>query len=47
MARANASLQRLYVEADLSAGAVLAVADQQAHYLRNVLRLNLTPPIGV
>ena len=39
MARANASLQRLYVEADLSAGAVLAVADQQAHYLRNVLRL--------
>jgi 16S rRNA (uracil1498-N3)-methyltransferase len=40
MARANATLQRLYVEADLSAGGTVALPDKQAHYLRNVLRLD-------
>lgn len=41
MARANATLQRLYVEADLSGEGVVVLADKQAHYLRNVLRLDV------
>ena len=40
MARANATWQRLYVTADLSADAALPLDDKQAHYIRNVLRLN-------
>ena len=39
MARANATMQRLYVEADLTAEAVLPLDAPQAHYLRAVLRL--------
>ncbi|MBL8581118.1 MAG: 16S rRNA (uracil(1498)-N(3))-methyltransferase [Rhizobiaceae bacterium] len=37
--RANYKMQRLFVEADLSAGTVLSASPEQAHYLTNVLRL--------
>jgi 16S rRNA (uracil1498-N3)-methyltransferase len=37
--RANYKLQRLFVTADLAAGASLTVDGQQAHYLANVLRM--------
>lgn len=36
--RANYRMQRLFVEADLSAGAVFEAAKDQFHYLANVLR---------
>lgn len=39
MARYDFNAQRLYVEADLAAGAVVACSADQANYLRNVLRL--------
>ena len=39
MARPNATLQRLYVEADLAADTLLPLAEKQSHYLRNVMRL--------
>lgn len=39
MARANATLQRLYVEADLATDTLLPLAEKQSHYLRNVMRL--------
>src|SRR5262245_16397232 len=37
--RANYKLQRLFVRADLIAGASLALDGPQAHYLANVLRM--------
>lgn len=37
--RANYRLQRLYVPVDLGPGIVLDVSPDQAHYLRNVLRI--------
>lgn len=37
--RANYKMQRLFVSADLSAGAAFAVTPEQAHYLVNVLRM--------
>jgi 16S rRNA (uracil1498-N3)-methyltransferase len=37
--RANYKLKRLFVTAPLAAGAAVAAAPEQAHYLRNVLRL--------
>lgn len=37
--RANYKIQRLFVPADLYAGATITVAPEQAHYLVNVLRL--------
>jgi 16S rRNA (uracil1498-N3)-methyltransferase len=39
MPRYDFAAQRLYVDADLAAGAAVACTDQQANYLRNVLRL--------
>jgi 16S rRNA (uracil1498-N3)-methyltransferase len=39
MARYDFNVQRLYVEADLAAGAAVACSPEQANYLRNVLRL--------
>ena len=39
MARPSLSSVRLYLEADLSAGAVLDLAGERAHYLVNVMRL--------
>jgi 16S rRNA (uracil1498-N3)-methyltransferase len=39
MSRYDFSAQRLYVEADLRAGADIACSPAQANYLRNVLRL--------
>ena len=39
MARANATMQRLYIDADLTADAALPLDLKQTHYLRNVLRL--------
>jgi 16S rRNA (uracil1498-N3)-methyltransferase len=39
MARYDFNAQRLYVEADLAAGAAVACTAEQANYLRNVLRL--------
>ena len=39
MARYDFNAQRLYVEADLAAGATVACSRGQANYLRNVLRL--------
>ena len=39
MARYDFNAQRLYVEADLAAGATVACSPGQANYLRNVLRL--------
>jgi len=37
--RANYKLQRLYVTADLAAGATIEPSREQAHYLLNVLRM--------
>ena len=39
MARYDFNAQRLYVEADLAEGAIVACSAGQANYLRNVLRL--------
>jgi 16S rRNA (uracil1498-N3)-methyltransferase len=45
MARYDFNAQRLYVEADLAAGAAVACTAEQANYLRNVLRLKPGEPI--
>ena len=47
MARPHATVQRLYVAADLAAGTVVTADDKQAHYLRNVLRLSAGAPLLV
>jgi 16S rRNA (uracil1498-N3)-methyltransferase len=47
MARYDFNTQRLFVEADLSAGAAVACTAEQANYLRNVLRLKLGDPMLV
>ena len=47
MARYDFNAQRLYVEADLAAGATVACNPDQANYLRNVLRLKAGDPILV
>jgi 16S rRNA (uracil1498-N3)-methyltransferase len=39
--------QRLFVEADLEAGAVLTLGEAQAHYLVNVMRLKAGDIIAV
>lgn len=39
MTRATSSVQRLHVEVDLQADAAIEMAPKQAHYVRNVLRL--------
>lgn len=41
MPRSHASLQRLYVEADLGAGAILTLSKDQSLYLAAVLRKNV------
>src|SRR4051794_14855049 len=38
--RANYKMQRLFVTADLAAGATVTVQAAQAHYLANVLRMS-------
>ena len=47
MARADATVQRLHVAADLVAGSVLELETKQAHYIRNVLRLEAGAPLLV
>jgi 16S rRNA (uracil1498-N3)-methyltransferase len=47
MARYDFNAQRLFVEADLAAGASVACSAEQANYLRNVLRLEVGDPILV
>ena len=47
MARYDFNAQRLYVEADLAAGASVACSGEQSNYLRNVLRLEVGDPILV
>jgi 16S rRNA (uracil1498-N3)-methyltransferase len=47
MARYDFNAQRLYVEADLAAGATVACSGEQSNYLRNVLRLRGGDPILV
>jgi 16S rRNA (uracil1498-N3)-methyltransferase len=47
MARAAATVQRLHVTADLRAGGVVDMDVKQAHYLRNVLRLEVGAPLLV
>ena len=47
MARADATVQRLHVAADLVAGALVEMDAKQAHYLRNVLRLEAGAPLLV
>lgn len=47
MARADATVQRLHVGADLAAGALLELDTKQAHYIRNVLRLAVGAPLLV
>ena len=47
MARYDFNAQRLFVEADLAAGAAVACSAEQANYLRNVLRLKAGDPILV
>jgi 16S rRNA (uracil1498-N3)-methyltransferase len=47
MARYDFNAQRLYVAADLAAGATVACSAEQANYLRNVLRLKPGDPILV
>ena len=47
MARYDFNAQRLFVEADLAAGASVACSAEQANYLRNVLRLKGGDPILV
>ena len=38
--RANYKMQRLFVTADLAAGAAVEASPEQAHYLSNVLRMS-------
>ena len=47
MARADATVQRLHVAADLTANALIEMDAKQAHYLRNVLRLEAGAPLLV
>ncbi len=47
MARYDFNAQRLFVEADLAEGAIIACSSVQANYLRNVLRLRGGEPILV
>ena len=47
MARYDFNAQRLFVEADLAAGATVACSGEQSNYLRNVLRLKSGAPILV
>jgi 16S rRNA (uracil1498-N3)-methyltransferase len=47
MARYDFNTQRLFVEADLSAGATVACTAEQANYLRKVLRLKPGDPMLV
>jgi 16S rRNA (uracil1498-N3)-methyltransferase len=47
MARYDFNAQRLFVEAELAAGAVVGCNLDQANYLRNVLRLKVGDPILV
>ena len=47
MARYDFNAQRLFVEADLAAGASVACSAEQSNYLRNVLRLKPGDPILV
>lgn len=47
MTRAAATVQRLHVAGALSAGRVLEMDAKQAHYLRNVLRLEVGAPLLV
>lgn len=47
MARADATVQRLHVAADLAAGSMLELETKQAHYIRNVLRLEAGAPLLV
>lgn len=47
MARYDFKTTRLHVEADLSAGATVPLRQEQAHYLRNVLRLSAGDPVLV
>jgi 16S rRNA (uracil1498-N3)-methyltransferase len=47
MARYDFNTQRLFAEADLSAGAAVACTAEQANYLRNVLRLKPGDPVLV
>jgi 16S rRNA (uracil1498-N3)-methyltransferase len=47
MARYDFTAQRLFVEADLAAGATVACSAEQANYLRNVLRLESGDPVLV
>ena len=47
MARADATVQRLHVAADLAAGSMLELETKQAHYIRNVLRLQAGAPLLV
>ena len=47
MARYDFNVQRLYVEADLAAGATVACSGEQSNYLRNVLRLKRGDPVLV
>ena len=47
MARADATVQRLHVSADLAAEALVQLETKQAHYVRNVLRLEAGAPLLV
>lgn len=47
MTRAAATVQRLHVTGDLTAGGLLEMDTKQAHYLRNVLRLEAAAPLLV
>lgn len=47
MARADATVQRLHVAADLTAGALVEMEAKQAHYLRAVLRVESGDPLLV
>jgi 16S rRNA (uracil1498-N3)-methyltransferase len=47
MARYDFNAQRLFVEADLTEGAAVACSNEQANYLRNVLRLKPGDPVLV
>ena len=44
MTRADATVQRLHVAADLAADVVIELDAKQAHYLKNVLRLEARAP---
>ncbi len=47
MAIYDLAAQRLFIEAPLSAGAIVSLANEQAHYLVNVLRLNVGAALHV